>query len=150
MTQPSEHISLSKTALMIIDVQMAFVHRYEAGAPRTTPMAENNIGRHLDWFRSASGKTIHIHHHSHQKGSPFAAAPPGAVVQAFTEPAPGEAVYVKHVKRSFIGTVLEDDLRHDGIEYPILCGATANQCVETTARMAGNLGFNTLNVVDSV
>ena len=76
--------------------------------------------------------------------------PPGAVVQAFTEPAPGEAVYVKHVKCNFIGTGLEDDLRHDGIEYPILCGATANQCVETPARMAGNLGFNTLNVVDSV
>ena len=48
MTQPSEHISLSKTALMKIDVQMAFVHRYEAGAPRTTPMAENNIGHLLN------------------------------------------------------------------------------------------------------
>ena len=89
MTQPSEHISLSKTALMIIDVQMAFVHRYEAGAPRTTPMAENNIGRHLDWFRSAGGKTIHIHHHPHP---PVAAGAPGAVVQAFADLAPGKVV----------------------------------------------------------
>lgn len=132
MTRPSEHISLSKTALMVIDVQMAFVHRDEAGVPRTTPMAENNIGRLLDWFRSSGGKTIHIHHHSHQKDSPFTAGLPGAVVQPFAEPAPGEAVYVKYVNSSFIGTGLEDDLRRDGIEHLILCGTTANQCVETT------------------
>jgi len=150
MTQQGEHISLSKTALMVIDVQMAFVHRDESGVPRTTPMAENNIRRLLDWFRTAGGKTIHIHHHSHQKGSPFTAGLPGAVVQAFAEPAPGEAVYIKHVNSSFIGTGLEDDLRRDGIEHLILCGATANQCVETTARMAGNLGFNTLYVGDGV
>ena len=150
MTRPSEHISLSKTALMVIDVQMAFVHRDEAGVPRTTPMAENNIGRLLDWFRSSGGKTIHIHHHSHQKDSPFTAGLPGAVVQPFAEPAPGEAVYVKYVNSSFIGTGLEDDLRRDGIEHLILCGTTANQCAETTARMAGNLGFNTLYVGDGV
>ena len=88
MTQPSEHISLSETALMVIDVQMAFVHRDESGVSRTTPMAENNIRRLLDRFRATGGKTIHIHHHSHQKGSPFTAGLPGAVVQAFAEPAP--------------------------------------------------------------
>ena len=69
---------------------------------------------------------------------------------SYSSPAPGEAVYIKHVNSSFIGTGLEDDLRRDGIEHLILCGATANQCVETTARMAGNLGFNTLYVGDGV
>ena len=76
MTVPSEAIEHSTTALLVIDVQMAFVHRDESGAARTTPMAENNIRRLLERFRTAGGKTIHIHHHSHQKGSPFAAAPP--------------------------------------------------------------------------
>ena len=80
-------------------------------------MAENNIGRLLDWFRSSGGKTIHIHHHSHQKDSPFTAGLPGAVVQPFAEPAPGEAVYVKYVNSSFIGTGLEDDLRRDGTHF---------------------------------
>ena len=150
MTGKAEPLNLSNTALLVIDVQMAFVQRDESGAARTTPMAENNIGRLLERFRSAGGKTVHIHHHSHQQGSPFTAGLPGAVVQEFAAPAPGEAVYIKHVNSSFIGTSLEADLRRDGIEHLVLCGATANQCVETTARMAGNLGFDTLYVADGV
>ena len=150
MTVPSESIEHSTTALLVIDVQMAFVHRDESGAARITPLAENNIRRLLERFRTAGGKTIHIHHHSHQEGSPFTAGLPGAVVQEFATPAKGEAVYIKHVNSSFIGTSLEADLRRDGFEHLILCGATVNQCVETTARMAGNLGFDTLFVADGV
>ena len=150
MTVPSEAIEHSTTALLVIAVQMAFVHRDKSGAARITPMAENNIRRLLERFRTAGGKTIHIHHHSHQEGSPFTAGLPGAVVQEFAAPAPGEAVYIKHVNSSFIGTSLEADLRRDGFEHPILCGAAANQCVETTARMAGNLGVDTLFVADGV
>ena len=50
MTVPSEAIEHSTTALLVIDVQMAFVHRDESGAARTTPMAENNIRRLLERF----------------------------------------------------------------------------------------------------
>jgi nicotinamidase-related amidase len=71
-------------------------------------------------------------------------------LREFAEPAPGEAVYIKHVNASFVGTSLEDDLRRAGVERLILCGATANQCVESTARMAGNLGFDTFFVSDGV
>jgi len=52
-------------------------------------MAENNIDHLLNWFRSAVGKTIHIHHHPHP---PVAAGVPGAVVQAFADLAPGKVV----------------------------------------------------------
>jgi len=150
MTVRKAPIDLAKTALLVIDVQMAFVHRDADGAARTTPTAENNIQRLLDRFRSAGDKTVHIHHHSYQEGSPFIAGLPGAEVLEFAAPNGSETVYIKHVNSSFIGTNLEDDLRRDGIEHLVLCGATANQCVETTARMAGNLGFDTLYVADGV
>jgi len=150
MTARGEPVELSKIALLLIDVQMAFVHRDAAGEPRSTPLAEGNISRLLDGFRNAGGRIVHIHHHSRQAGSPFITGQPGAVVQEFAEPAPGEAVYIKHVNASFIGTSLEDDLRRAGVERLILCGATANQCAESTARMAGNLGFNTFFVSDGV
>ena len=134
MTGHGKCISISKTALLVIDVQMAFVHRDEQGMPRSTPMAETNIRRLLEGFRNAGGKIIHIHHHSLEDGSPFAAGLLGAAVQEFAKPSPGESTYIKHVNSGFIGTSLEDDLRQDGVEHLILCGATANQCVESTAR----------------
>ncbi|PPR21170.1 MAG: Isochorismatase family protein YecD [Alphaproteobacteria bacterium MarineAlpha10_Bin1] len=143
-------IEMSETALLVIDVQMAFVHMDAAGKPRSTPEAERNIGHLLAAFRDAGGRIIHIHHHSHEEGSPFTAGLPGNLVQKFAEPVEGEALYIKHVNNSFIGTSLEADLRRAGIEKLVLCGATANQCVETTARMAGNLGFDTLYVSDGV
>jgi nicotinamidase-related amidase len=146
----SERLSHSQTALLVIDVQMAFVHRDEQGVPRSTPMAETNIRRMLDAFRNAGGRIVHIHHHSQEDGSPFTAGLPGATVQEFAKPWPGETIYINCVNNGFIGTSLEDDLRREGVEHLVLCGGTANQCVESTARMAGNLGFNTLYVSDGV
>ena len=51
-------------------------------------------------------------------------------------------VIVKRVNSAFIGTDLEGRLRAAGIETVVICGATTNHCVETTTRMAGNLGFD--------
>jgi nicotinamidase-related amidase len=143
-------LSFAQTALLVIDVQMAFVHMDDAGTPRSTPGAESNIARLLAAFREAGGRVVHIHHHSHQDGSPFTAGLPGNLVQEFAKPLAGEVLYVKHVNSSFIGTSLEADMRRAGVEHLVLCGATANQCVETTARMAGNLDFDTLYICDGV
>ncbi|MEM7258181.1 MAG: isochorismatase family protein, partial [Pseudomonadota bacterium] len=91
-----------------------------------------------------------IHHHSLEPDSLFRAELSGAAVQQFAAPQPEEPVYIKHANSAFIGTTLEKDLRDGGIDTVIVCGATGNHCVETTARMAGNLGFNTLYVHDAV
>jgi nicotinamidase-related amidase len=53
------------------------------------------------------------------------------------------------VNSSFIGTDLEARLRAAGIKTVVICGATTNHCVETTTRMAGNLGFETRLVRDA-
>ena len=150
MTQRIVPAGLTTVALLVIDVQMEFAFRAIAGLPRTTPMAEANITLLLEAFRTAGGRLIHVHHHSHEDGSPFTAGQHGAEVQAIARPLTGEAVYIKHVNSAFIGTSLEADLRRDGVQQLVLCGGTANHCVETTARMAGNLGFDVLYVADAV
>ena len=61
----------------------------------------------------------------------------------------GMTVIVKRVNSAFIGTDLESRLRAAGIRTVVICGATTNHCVETTTRMAGNLGFDARLVRDA-
>ena len=93
---------------------------------------------------------IHIHHHSLEPDSAFRADQPGNAVQPFAQPIEGETVYTKHVNSGFIGTSLEVDLHAAGITRLVTCGGVANHCVETTARMAENLGFEVLYAADGV
>ncbi len=137
-------------ALLVIDVQMALAHDDAGGAARSCREAEKNIAALLAAFRERGETIIHIHHHALDAGDPFHADAPGAAVQPFAKPIDGEAIVIKHVSSGFVGTALEDDLRSSKIEQLILCGAVANFCVESTARSAGNLGFDAQYVSDAV
>lgn len=51
---------------------------------------------------------------------------------------------------AFYGTPdLEQWLRAEGIEGIVVCGIQTNMCVETTARMGGNLGFDVVVPLDA-
>lgn len=139
-----------KTALLVIDVQMALAHDDAAGAARSCPEAEENVAALLAAFRKRGDKVIHIHHHALDPEDPFHADAVGAAVQPVAEPVEGEAVVIKHGSSGFVGTSLETDLRRAGIERLVLCGATANHCVESTTRSAGNLGFDAFYASDAV
>ncbi len=138
------------TALLVIDVQMAFVHDDANGASRSCPEAEQNVAKLLDKFRDHGEKVIHIHHHGLDPSDPFHADSPGAAPQDFAIPKEDEDVIIKHVASSFVGTPLEQSLRNNGIDKVVICGATANHCAESTARSASNLGFETYYVSDAV
>lgn len=139
-----------KTALLVIDVQMALAHDDAAGAERSCLEAETNIARLLAHFRKRKEVIIHIHHHGVDRDDPFHPSAPGAAVQPVAMPMDGEAVYIKTGSSGFIGTTLEADLHAAGVTQVITCGATANHCVESAARMASNLGFDTLYAADAV
>ncbi len=138
------------TALLVIDVQMALAHDDANGASRSCPDAERNITALLTGFRERGDAVIHVHHHALDPEDPFYSQAPGAAVQPCAAPIAGEALYIKHVSSAFIGTSLEADLRSRNIKRLVMCGATANHCVETTTRMAGNLGFETFYASDAV
>jgi len=138
------------TALLVIDVQMAFVHDDNNGAVRSCPQAEQNVGKLLEKFRANGDMVVHVHHHGLDPDDPFHADAPGAAVQPFAQPIVGEQIIIKHVASAFVGTNLEDDLRNAKVDKLIVCGATANHCAESTTRSAGNLGFETYYVSDAV
>jgi nicotinamidase-related amidase len=139
-----------KTALLVIDVQMAFVADDAAGAERSCPQAATNIGLLLDAFRNNKDMVVHVHHHGLTDDDPFYKDAPGAEVQAFAAPVEGELVVIKHGGSAFVGTSLEADLRKHGIERVIITGATANHCAESTARSASDLGFDIIYASDAV
>ncbi len=139
-----------KTALLVIDVQMALAHDDAAGAARSCPEASSNIEKLLAQFRKNGDKIVHVHHHGTEPDDPFHPEAPGAVAQPFATPREGEQVIIKHVSSAFCGTPLEADLRAAGIERVIVCGATANHCAESAARSASSLGFEMVYASDAV
>jgi len=65
------------------------------------------------------------------------------------EPECDDIVIEKDVNSGFIGTSLELDLRRAGIQRLVVMGFFTNICIETTVRMAGNMGFDTYLVHDA-
>ena len=141
---------MMKTALLVIDVQMALAHEDASGTERSCPQAESNIAALLDAFRASGDTVIHIHHHGTDPDDPFHPEAPGSEVQLIAAPAPGESVIIKTGSSGFVGTPLQSALQEAGIERVILCGATANHCVESTTRSAADLGYQPIYAADAV
>lgn len=132
----------TRTALLLIDVQKGFLEREAAGERRNNPQALANMVRLLETFRGRGLPVIHIRHASTNEHSLLRPERPGFAPIDEVAEKNGEPVLVKNVNSGFIGTDLEARLRAAGLTTLVLAGATTNHCVETTARMAGNLGFD--------
>lgn len=137
------------TALIVIDVQQAFDEWAADGLQRNNPDALDRIVDLLALFREIRAPIFHIRHAGQTLASRFHPDRPGHQVKDEVREVLGEPVLVKPVNSSFIGTDLEARLRAGGIRSLVIVGATTNHCVETTTRMAGNLGFDAKLVRDA-
>ncbi|WP_407178194.1 cysteine hydrolase family protein [Bradyrhizobium sp. STM 3562] len=138
-----------RTALIVVDVQRAFDEWEAAGRRRNNPAAVARIADLLRAFRNRAAPVFHIRHEGTHPRSSFLPGSTGYAVKDEARELPGEPVIVKRVNSAFIGTDLESRLRAAGITTLVICGATTNHCVETTTRMAGNLGFHARLVRDA-
>jgi nicotinamidase-related amidase len=134
-------------ALLIIDVQQGFDKPY--WGHRNNPTAENKIRQLLGKWRQAHRPVYHVQHISNDPQSPLHPSSEGFKIKEEVKPVFNEPLIQKRVNSAFIGTELESMLRKDGIKKVVIVGLTTNHCVETTARMAGNLGFETFVVSDA-
>jgi nicotinamidase-related amidase len=110
---------------------------------------ESRIAELLGAWRASTRPVIHARHMSTLRTSPLRPGQPGNEFKPFAAPLIGEAVVEKRVNSCFIGTSLQSDLRHLGIDTLVIAGLTTNHCVSTTARMAGNLGLHVWVVSDA-
>jgi nicotinamidase-related amidase len=134
-------------ALLVIDLQFGFDD--PAWGPRNNPDMERNVAALLAAWRTAPAPIIHVHHDSSNPSGLMRRGTPGNAFKPEARPAHGEAVYRKSVNSAFIGTTLAADLRAMSIGTLVIVGLTTNHCISTTARMAGNLGFETFVVADA-
>ena len=139
----------SRTALIVVDVQRAFDQWEAAGKRRNNPQAVARIADLLSAFRDHDAPIFHIRHQGTRQNCSFLPEGTGYAVKDEARELTGEPVIVKRVNSAFIGTDLEARLRAAGIKALVICGATTNHCVETTTRMAGNLGFDAKLVRDA-
>jgi nicotinamidase-related amidase len=137
----------SPPALLLIDVQQGFADpRWGA---RNNPGAEQQVAALLAAWRRAKWPVIHVQHMSRVPDSPLRPGQPGNAFKPEARPLDGEPVFQKTVNSAFIGTSLEAHLRREGIQALVIAGLTTDHCVSTTARMAGNLGFDVVIVEDA-
>ena len=139
----------ARTALIIVDAQRAFLEWEAAGLKRNNPQAVSNMAKLLAAFRQNGSAVFHVRHASTETDSALRPERSGYAPIEGLEETDGEPVIVKHVNSAFIGTDLEARLRAGGLKTLVIAGITTNHCVETTTRMAGNLGFDARLVRDA-
>ncbi len=140
-----------ETALLLIDVQIGVDVLTHWGGPngrRNNPDAEAKMSQLLASWRAAKLQVAFTRHDSREAASPLKFSLPTGAQKPGFEPAAGEIVVEKDVNSGFIGTDLEIQLRRAKISRLAIVGFFTNFCVETTTRMAGNLGFDTYLVED--
>lgn len=135
-------------ALIVIDVQQGFDD--PSWGARDNPDAEQNIGRLLEAWADAARPIILVRHDSIESGSPLAAGSPGNLLKDTVADAPHDLFVTKHVNSAFYGDPdLHGWLQARGIRQLVITGIQTNMCVETTARMAGNLGYEVTVPLDA-
>ena len=139
-------IDLSKSALLIIDMQKGFD---EPGLPARTASPDGPALRLLNAWRERGGAVIHVRHDSVQSGSVLAPSHPGNALRGGFAPRPSEALVVKSVNSAFIGTDLDLRLRRLGVETVVALGFETDKCVSTTVRMGANLGYRMIVAADA-
>ncbi|KOV12527.1 isochorismatase [Streptomyces sp. XY431] len=134
--------------LVVIDVQKGFEDTAFWGE-RDNPGAEQRIGELIDVWQ-ATGRPIVVVQHASTTG-PLEPGTPGYELKDFVAAVEPALHITKTVNSAFYGTPdLHAWLQERGARQVVVTGIITNVCNETTARMAGNLGYDTVFPIDAM
>jgi nicotinamidase-related amidase len=138
---------LDRTALLVVDVQVGMEDPW--WGPRNNPACEANIARLIDSWSEEGRPIVFVRHDSVNPASPLRPGQPGNALKPIVS-GPPDLLVTKSVNSAFYGEPdLHAWLQERGIKGVAVTGIQTNCCCETTARMAGNLGYDTLFVLDA-
>ncbi|HEX2774383.1 MAG TPA: cysteine hydrolase family protein [Micromonosporaceae bacterium] len=138
----------SDAVLLVIDVQAGFDH--PSWGERNNPEAEANIAQLGGVWAAAGRPIVRVRHASTRPDSPLRPDAPGFAYHPVAAQLQPALEITKSVHSAFLGTPdLGDWLKARGARQLVITGIQTNRCCETTARMAGDLGYDVLFAIDA-
>ena len=134
----SSQVPLAQSALLVVDAQDSFkvTPRWER---RNNLAFEKNVAALIEAYRAAQLPVIFFLHTDSDEG--FATDSPAFKLMDFINPRPGEPVLIKNTRNCFTSTPLQPYLLEKGVRRVTIAGIQMEQCCETTARVAADLGY---------
>lgn len=134
----SSKVPIEQSALLVIDAQDSFkaLPRWKR---RNNPRFEENVASLIRSYRSGHLPIIFFLHNDEDET--FATTSPHFKLMDFIKPLPGEPVLTKTTRNCFTSTPLQPLLFAKGVRRIIVTGIQTEQCCETTARVAADLGY---------
>lgn len=135
-------------ALLVIDIQESF--RQRAGWELISdPDVAGKAARLVEHARANGDLVVWVLHSEPGTGTVFDPELGQVRLQPGLEPAPGEPVLTKTSHNAFTTTGLQQLLTERGIREVVVSGIRTEQCCETTARLASDLGYRVTFVIDA-
>jgi nicotinamidase-related amidase len=137
-----------KRALVVIDVQESFRQR-PIWAASSNPEIAKQVHRLVETFRARGDLVVWVLHTEPGTGGVFDLANGFVRMIDGLSPLPGEPVVHKTSHNAFTTTNLQQLLTVHGVGSLVLCGIRTEQCVETTARLGSDLGYEVTVAIDA-
>ena len=137
MLDPNQ-VPIAQSALLVIDAQDSF----KVGprwARRNNPAFEKNVGALVEAYRAAHLPVVFFLHTDSDEA--FAKDSPSFKLMDFLKPQKDEPIMIKNTRNCFTSTTLQPYLIEKGVRRVSITGIQMEQCCETTARIAADLGY---------
>ncbi|WOF23368.1 isochorismatase family protein [Microbacterium betulae] len=135
-------------ALLVIDVQESFRQR-PIWAEVSDPDIVAHVGELVGRARELGHEVVWILHAEPGSDDVFDPAQGHVRLVEGLEPRPGEATFTKTSRNAFTTTGLGQHLQQQGIRRVVVSGIQTEQCCETTARVAADLGYDVTFVTEA-
>jgi nicotinamidase-related amidase len=135
-------------ALIVIDMQESFRAR-PLWRTLHNPDLIANVRRLVDAARAAGDEVIWVLHSEEGSGGEFDPANGHVRLLDEYETGKNEPIVVKTSHNAFSTTNLQQILTMRGVGSVTVCGLRTEQCVETTARVASDFGYDVTFVTDA-
>ena len=139
---------MTTTALIVIDVQESFRQQPQWAAISNRGVA-GQVGRLVAAARVNGDLVVWVLHTEPGTGTVFDPARGYVRLMDGLDPRPDEPVITKTSHNAFTTTGLQQLLTQRGITELVICGIRTEQCCETTARVASDLGYQVTFVTEA-